>query len=195
MGQAVLAQFEADFGVGQEAPEKVTYIPLDGEGTVEVRVDKWVVSPSGDISMDIDGRRNKAVQGLPQSGRLGQGCSQSGRYLRCCACMSLDIPFVRPPADPPLCQSQGTIVAVHILSRLIGQGHISTPHNADAVSRCEWAFGSTVLQTTSVASASGYRIKYPKVGLLAMCGVHQGPFYSSTTSTVLQPYLVSLLAR
>lgn len=40
MGQAVLAQFEADFGVGQEAPEKVTYIPLDGEGTVEVRVDK-----------------------------------------------------------------------------------------------------------------------------------------------------------
>lgn len=49
MGQAVLAQFEADFGVGQEAPEKVTYIPLDGEGTVEVRVDKWVVSPFGDI--------------------------------------------------------------------------------------------------------------------------------------------------
>jgi hypothetical protein len=43
MGQAVLAQFEADFGVGQEAPEKVTYIPLDGEGTVEVRVDKWVI--------------------------------------------------------------------------------------------------------------------------------------------------------
>lgn len=40
MGQAVLAQFEADYGVGQEAPEKVTYIPLDGEGTVEVRVEK-----------------------------------------------------------------------------------------------------------------------------------------------------------
>lgn len=42
MGQAVLAQFEADFGVGQEAPEKVTYIPLDGEGTVDVRVEKSV---------------------------------------------------------------------------------------------------------------------------------------------------------
>jgi hypothetical protein len=42
MGQAVLAQFEADFGVGQEAPEKVTYIPLDGEGTVQVRVEKSV---------------------------------------------------------------------------------------------------------------------------------------------------------
>jgi hypothetical protein len=42
MGQAVLAQFEADFGVGQEAPEKVTYIPLDGEGTVDIRVEKSV---------------------------------------------------------------------------------------------------------------------------------------------------------
>lgn len=41
MGQAVLAQFEADFGIGQEAPEKVTYIPLDGEGTVDVRVEKY----------------------------------------------------------------------------------------------------------------------------------------------------------
>lgn len=45
MGQAVLAQFEADFGVGQEAPEKVTYIPLDGEGTVQVRVEKSVYYP------------------------------------------------------------------------------------------------------------------------------------------------------
>lgn len=40
MGQAVLAQFEADHGVAEESLAKVTYIPLDGEGTVNDRVDR-----------------------------------------------------------------------------------------------------------------------------------------------------------
>lgn len=30
---------------------------------------------------------------------------------------------------------------------------------------------------------------YQKVCMLAMCGVHQGPLYSISTSTVIQPYL------
>lgn len=30
---------------------------------------------------------------------------------------------------------------------------------------------------------------YQKVCMLSMCGVHQGPFYSIGTSTVIQPYL------
>ncbi|KAJ9094470.1 hypothetical protein QFC21_006009 [Naganishia friedmannii] len=163
MGQAVLAQFEADFGVGQEAPEKVTYIPLDGEGTVDVRVEKLYKAYLSKDDWVRDVRRADAI-------------------------------FVAA-------HSQGTIVAAHLLSRLIAQGHIRTAHNADAVARCEWAFGPVVpvdkakkSQTSSSTSPSPMQkppetIRLPRIGLLAMCGVHQGPFYSTTASTVIQPYL------
>ncbi|KAJ9119617.1 hypothetical protein QFC22_003326 [Naganishia vaughanmartiniae] len=163
MGQAVLAQFEADFGVGQEAPEKVTYIPLDGEGTVEVRVEKLYKAYLSRDDWVLDVRRADAI-------------------------------FVAA-------HSQGTIVAAHLLSRIIAQGHIRTAHNAEAVARCEWAFGPVVrldklkkIQRSSSTSPSSTpkpseTTRLPRIGLLAMCGVHQGPFYSTTASTVIQPYL------
>lgn len=37
--------------------------------------------------------------------------------------------------------SQGCIATTHLISRLIAQGHIRTPYNAEAVSRCEYYFG------------------------------------------------------
>ncbi|KAJ9107252.1 hypothetical protein QFC20_003789 [Naganishia adeliensis] len=153
MGQAVLAQFEADFGVGQEAPEKVTYIPLDGEGTVQVRVEKLFKAYLTRPDWIRDVRRADAI-------------------------------FVAA-------HSQGTVVATHLLSRLIGQGHIRTAHNVEAVDRCEWAFGSVAQPGSALGGKNhpSYRNRDPRIGLLAMCGVHQGPFYSSTTSTVIQPYL------
>lgn len=40
MGQAILNQFEADHGIAEEQLEKLTYIPLDGEGTVDTRVNR-----------------------------------------------------------------------------------------------------------------------------------------------------------
>ncbi len=40
MGQAILNQFEADHGIAEDQLEKLTYIPLDGEGTVDTRVDR-----------------------------------------------------------------------------------------------------------------------------------------------------------
>lgn len=43
MGQAILNQFEADHGIAEEQLEKLTYIPLDGEGTVDTRVNRWVI--------------------------------------------------------------------------------------------------------------------------------------------------------
>ncbi|KAJ9098482.1 hypothetical protein QFC19_006349 [Naganishia cerealis] len=163
MGQAVLAQFEADFGVGQEAPEKVTYIPLDGEGPVEVRVEKLYKAYLSRTDWVSDIRRADAI-------------------------------FVAA-------HSQGTIVAAHLISRLIAQGHICTTHNTEAVARCEWAFGPVIPlgeakkgeRNRSVpwtSSSTSHKMgRLPKVGLLAMCGVHQGPFYSTTASTVIQPYL------
>lgn len=122
---------------------------------------------------------------------------------------------------------------------MIAQGHIRTAHNADAVARCEWAFGpigvvpsppsatfrlpggqngGRARATGNLANANGkvngHARKagagtaahsdpdpdpnesipgseggYQKVCLLDMCGVHLGPLYSISTSSVIQPYL------
>ena len=118
---------------------------------------------------------------------------------------------------------------------MIAQGHIRTAHNADAVARCEWAFGPIGVvpsppsatfrlpgaqnggrgkATGNFANSNGHTRKagagtaahsdpdpdpnesipgseggYQKVCLLDMCGVHLGPLYSISTSSVIQPYL------
>ena len=89
--------------------------------------------------------------------------------------------------------SQGCIVTTHLISRMIAQGHIRTPLNKDAVARCEWAFGPVGLvpdyPRRRGQQPSGAEGGYQKVAMLAMCGVHLGPLYSISTSTVIQPYL------
>jgi hypothetical protein len=130
--------------------------------------------------------------------------------------------------------SQGCIVTTHLISRMIAQGHIRTAYNADAVARCEWAFGPIGVvpsppsatfrvptQSLSNGKTSGHKTSqangsastnprsagrsastpdpnegvpgseggYQKVCLLDMCGVHLGPLYSISTSSVIQPYL------
>ncbi|WRT69904.1 uncharacterized protein IL334_006895 [Kwoniella shivajii] len=93
--------------------------------------------------------------------------------------------------------SQGCIVTTHLISRMIAQGHIRTALNAEAVSRCEWAFGPIGV-VPQEDPRKGRRYPIPivgseggcqKVAMLAMCGVHLGPLYSISTSTVIQPYL------
>lgn len=156
MGQAVLAQFEADHGIAEDQLEKMTYIPLDGEGAIDGRVDKLFKQYLSRPDWIADMRRADAI-------------------------------FFAA-------HSQGCIVTSHIIARLISQGHIRTKNNADAVARCEWAFGPIILPAHAKATAytgdTGLGVMQPqKVAFLAMCGVHHGPFYSSTTSAVVQPYL------
>lgn len=40
MGQSVLAAFEDAHGIGEDQLDKLTYIPLDGEGGIDERTDK-----------------------------------------------------------------------------------------------------------------------------------------------------------
>ena len=40
MGQSVLAAFEEAHGIGEDQLDKLTYIPLDGEGGIRERTDK-----------------------------------------------------------------------------------------------------------------------------------------------------------
>lgn len=87
---------------------------------------------------------------------------------------------------------------------MIAQGHIRTPLNSEAVARCEWGFGPIGLMPpdSRLRGPGGRALKnsfgpvqpgseggYQKVCMLAMCGVHLGPLYSISTSTVIQPYL------
>lgn len=153
MGQAILNQFEADHGIAEDQLEKLTYIPLDGEGTVDTRVDRLFKQYLSKPEWIADMRRADAV-------------------------------FFAA-------HSQGCIVTAHLMCRLIMQGHLRTPDNHESVARCEWAFGPIVLPDH--ARGAG-KINRPVAGsqkllLLAMCGVHQGPFASMATSAVLQPYL------
>ena len=70
---------------------------------------------------------------------------------------------------------------------MIAQGHIRTPFNRDAAVRCEWAFGPIDI----IPDTSRKRVPAAdqKVAMLSMCGVHLGPLYSISTSSVIQPYL------
>nr|XP_031858309.1 uncharacterized protein CI109_006280 [Kwoniella shandongensis]KAA5525381.1 hypothetical protein CI109_006280 [Kwoniella shandongensis] len=154
MGQAV-KQFFDDKGVEDI---RLTLMPLEGEGTIDSRVDRLYKAYLSNPAWINDLRRADAI-------------------------------FFAA-------HSQGCIVTTHLISRLIAQGHIRTGLNEEAVARCEWAFGpiGVVPETkrgrrnisTSITGAEGGR---QKVCMLAMCGVHLGPLYSISTSTVIQPYL------
>nr|XP_018260063.1 uncharacterized protein I303_06980 [Kwoniella dejecticola CBS 10117]OBR82221.1 hypothetical protein I303_06980 [Kwoniella dejecticola CBS 10117] len=118
MGQAV-QQFFHEKGVDDI---RLTLMPLEGEGTIESRVDRLYKAYLSNPAWINDLRRADAI-------------------------------FFAA-------HSQGCIVTTHLISRMIAQGHIRTPLNQES-----------------------------KVAMLAMCGVHLGPLYSISTSTVIQPYL------
>ncbi|ORX37521.1 hypothetical protein BD324DRAFT_622237 [Kockovaella imperatae] len=151
MNQAVVEFFKAR-GENVEGL-RITQMPLEGEGTIEHRVDRLYKAYLSNPAYINDLRRADAI-------------------------------FFAA-------HSQGCIVTTHLISRMIAQGHIRTPLNRDAVLRCEWAFGpigvmpDTPKRKRQSASEEGYQ----KVAMLAMCGVHLGPLYSISTSTVIQPYL------
>ncbi|WVQ84854.1 hypothetical protein IAT38_007011 [Cryptococcus sp. DSM 104549] len=157
MGQAV-KQFFQEKGVDDI---RLTLMPLEGEGTIDSRVDRLYKAYLSNPAWINDLRRADAI-------------------------------FFAA-------HSQGCIVTTHLISRMIAQGHIRTAHNAEAVSRCEWAFGPIAVVppeeprrggrrhfSTHISGSEGGR---QKVAMLAMCGVHLGPLYSISTSSVIQPYL------
>ncbi|OCF34418.1 hypothetical protein I316_03932 [Kwoniella heveanensis BCC8398] len=140
MGQAVKRFFQ-DKGVDDL---RLTLMPLEGEGTIESRVDRLYKAYLSNPAWINDLRRADAI-------------------------------FFAA-------HSQGCIVTTHLISRMIAQGHIRTPSNGEAVARCEWAFGPIGVVPDEPRG-------HQKVALLAMCGVHLGPLYSISTSSVIQPYL------
>lgn len=142
-----------------ESEIRLTQIPLEGEGVIDDRVDKLYKAYLSNPAWINDVRRADAI-------------------------------FFAA-------HSQGCIVTTHLISRMIAQGHIRTANNRDAVVRCEWAFGpiaivpddSSKKSRRLAAGLSGADGGRQKVAMLAMCGVHLGPFMSISTSSVIGPYL------
>ncbi|BEI80958.1 hypothetical protein CcaverHIS002_0201180 [Cutaneotrichosporon cavernicola] len=157
MGEAVRKFFkERDV---DEHDIRLTLIPLEGEGTIEHRVDRLYKQYLSNPAWINDLRRADAVLFAAHS--------------------------------------QGCIVTTHLISRMIAQGHLRTTTNREATARCEWAFGPIGIMPNEesrkgrqlAARMSGREGGRQKVAVLAMCGVHLGPFYSISTSSVIQPYL------
>ena len=151
MGEAV-RKFFKEKGVEDI---RLTLMPLEGEGTIESRVDRLYKAYLSNPAWINDLRRADAI-------------------------------FFAA-------HSQGCVVTTHLISRMIAQGHIRTPLNKDAISRCEWAFGPVGVVPDAPRrrghTPTGAEGGFQKVAMLAMCGVHLGPLYSISTSTVIQPYL------
>ena len=85
--------------------------------------------------------------------------------------------------------SQGTVVSVHLIDKLIKDGHIMTDRNVETIAQAvsQVAPAGTTLPSTTHTQ---------KICCLALCGVHLGPLRYLRTSSLLQPYIqVSVSCR
>ncbi|KAH7909487.1 hypothetical protein BJ138DRAFT_1102638 [Hygrophoropsis aurantiaca] len=147
----------------------VTRIPLEGEGTINARVD-----------------------------RLYHTLLTTPAYLA--ALHDADAVLI-------VAHSQGSVVATHILDRLVRDGHLWTGVDAGTSSEDQ---GDAVVQggvgvaasdtgmgrsspnstPTSTWNRKNIRDRKPqRICCLAMCGVHLGPLRYLSTSSLLQPYI------
>ncbi|CCM04162.1 uncharacterized protein FIBRA_06324 [Fibroporia radiculosa] len=77
--------------------------------------------------------------------------------------------------------SQGSIVATHLVDRLLRDGHILTSRSVDLLTKATAAItpGGSSLSTTQAQ----------RICFLALCGIHLGPLRYLGTSSLLQPYI------
>ncbi|KAI0085511.1 hypothetical protein BDY19DRAFT_896356 [Irpex rosettiformis] len=137
-----LEKFEEDHGFKFE---KITRIPLEGDGTIERKVAKNHAHLIGNEEWVND-------------------------------LHAADVIFVAA-------HSQGTVVAVHLIDKLIKDGHIMTERNAEIIAQ---AAAQVAPPGVTLPSASTTRTQ--KICCLALCGIHLGPLRYLKTSSLLQPY-------
>ncbi|KAH9837583.1 uncharacterized protein C8Q71DRAFT_796153 [Rhodofomes roseus] len=77
--------------------------------------------------------------------------------------------------------SQGSIVATHLIDRLVRDGHILTSRSVDILKRTAAA--------VAPGSAAPSVTQAQRIGFLALCGIHLGPLRYLGASSLLQPYI------
>jgi hypothetical protein len=142
--------------------ERVTQIPLEGEGTISKRVDKCVHRPY----------RVSPLSRLLNCFRLYTNLTANSEWMD-------DL----HAADAILVatHSQGSIVSTHLLDRLIREKHIKTSRTSDLL-----ASASAALAPGGTSSAAPTA---QRVCCLALCGIHLGPLRYLSSSSLLQPYI------
>lgn len=158
-------------------PEKITCMPLEGEGTIEKRVEtlyqgflarqEWFVN-SYSKTMHSDHRLGWRIY-------TSQYTAMDEHEICLLLCRA-DVIFVAT-------HSQGAVVSTQLLDRFIQDGHIRTSKN--------WELIRTVLDTAT----GGIGIHVPahrppqRVCCLALCGIHLGPLLYLGTSSIVNPYI------
>ncbi|WVF68309.1 hypothetical protein IAT40_003074 [Kwoniella sp. CBS 6097] len=155
MGQAV-KQFFHDNGVEDF---RLTLMPLEGEGTIESRVDRLYKAYLSNPAWINDLRRADAIFFAAHS----QGCIVTTHLI------------------------SRMIAQGHIRTSLNGEAvaRCEWAFGPIGVVPDEPRRGRRGTSVDVQGSEGGHQ----KVAMLAMCGVHLGPLYSIRTSSVIQPYL------
>jgi hypothetical protein len=151
--------------------EKVTQIPLEGEGTISKRVDKCVHRPTLRLP-EYPWIFQSLNFSLFYSRRLYTNLTANNQWME--DLHSADVILVAT-------HSQGSIVSTHLLDRLIREKHIKTSRTSDLLASTSAALAPG---GTSPAAPSTQR-----VCCLALCGIHHGPLRYLSSSSLLQPYI------
>jgi hypothetical protein len=83
--------------------------------------------------------------------------------------------------------SQGSVVATHLLDRLICEKHIRTHRNVEAIGGA----GSVAAAGINIAPV----VNPQKICCLALCGIHLGPQRYLRTNSVVLPYIQVSFSR
>ncbi len=184
MTEQALHAFEAEHGVELE---KITKIPLEGDGTIERRVGKYVFS----FGLARSTRGNTPSRSLTHD-------SIPRLYTNLLANTEWIADLHAADAIIVATHSQGSIVSTHLLDRLIRDGHIVTRKNIDAVrgdalKNIAMAVGEGGVVGGVGAGAAGAdgaaTREVQRVCCLALCGIHLGPLRYLSSSTLVGPYL------
>lgn len=167
--------------------DKVTQMPLEGEGTISKRVDKCVSFSLPHLRLFelIQSIRAYLICFLVQH-RLYTALTSNEEWIS--DLHAADVIFVAT-------HSQGSIVSTHLLDRLIQDKHIRTAVNVN-----EAAEASEIVKDAAMDVANGVggivapnlrniENKKQRVCCLCLCGIHLGPLRYLSSSSLVLPYI------
>lgn len=176
MEQALL-----EFAKEHEATiEKITKIPLEGEGTIETRVERCVTCS---VSSCLPVRCGASSYSTP---RLYSNLKMNESWMN--DLHEADVVIVAT-------HSQGSVVSTHLLDRLIRDNHIVTSRNQSLANSVVQAVGTAAdvfpssIGLNGSTTQTGTRRKVQRVCCLALCGIHHGPLRYLNSSTLVGPYI------
>lgn len=161
-----LASFEEEHDIKFA---KVTKIPLEGDGTISRKVEKWVWSLAIDL-MD-------PISSFSTTPRVYQHLLSSEEWVD--DIHAADIIFVSA-------HSQGCIVSTHLVDLLIRDRHVITSSTGNVGKQSD---NSATDALDGVRTSSPNPKGRQRICCLSLCGIHLGPLRYLKLSSFIQPYI------